>query len=60
MDILDIYTNDGKGMENKVIESIKEVNDKLKDENNGKERTKLLYEMMLRGLYLSQCPDYKP
>lgn len=58
MDILDIYNDNGRGMENKVIDSIKEVNDKLNEERDGKERTRLMYEIMLRGLYLSQCPDY--
>lgn len=59
MDILDIYNDNGRSMENKVIDSIKEVNDKLNEERDGKERTRLMYEIMLRGLYLSQCPDYR-
>lgn len=38
----------------KVIQGIKEIDDKLHSGNvKGSERTKLMFEQMLRGLYLS-------
>ena len=38
----------------KVIQGIKEIDDKLHSGNvKGSERTKLIFEQMLRGLYLS-------
>ena len=37
-----------------IINNIKEIDDKLKDTKDGKKRTKLMFEQMLRGLYLSQ------
>ena len=38
----------------KVIQGIKEIDDKLHSGKvNGSERTKLMFEQMLRGLYLS-------
>lgn len=56
MDIMDIYATD-KGNENKlVIEAIKEISDKLKDEKDGSKRTELMFEQMLRGIYLTQDP----
>ena len=58
MNILDFYENDGRDKQKIVLESIKEIDEKLKKEKDGKERTKLMYEQLLRGLYLSQCPDY--
>lgn len=36
----------------KVLNSIKEISDKLQEEKNGDVRTKLMMEMMLRGLAL--------
>lgn len=42
-------------IENKdTIERIKEIDGKLHDENlNGSEYTKLMYEQLLRGMYLN-------
>ena len=37
-----------------TINSIKEISEKLDEENDGKKKTKLMMEMMLRGLQL-QC-----
>lgn len=38
----------------KVIQGIKEIDDKLHSGNvKGSERTKLMFEQMLRGLYLT-------
>ena len=36
-----------------VINSINEINEKLETEENGKQRTKLLFEQMLRGIKLN-------
>lgn len=37
-----------------VIEKVKEIDEKLKEENDGKKRTKLMFEQLLRGLYINQ------
>lgn len=37
-----------------TIKKVKEISDKLEDERDGKIRTKLMFEQMLRGLYLNQ------
>ena len=37
-----------------TIKKVVEISDKLKDTNNGKERTKLMFEQLLRGLYINQ------
>ena len=42
-----------------VIQRVKEIDEKLKEENSkevsdGKVRTKLMFEQMLRGLYINQ------
>ena len=42
----------------KVMNSEKEIDEKLKTETNKKERTKLMFEQMLRGLYLTQYKNY--
>ena len=38
-----------------AIKKVREINDKLSDEKvDGKMRTKLMFEQMLRGLYINQ------
>lgn len=37
-----------------TIKKIQEIDDKLHEENDGKTRTKLMFEQMLRGLYINQ------
>ena len=38
-----------------AISKVREIDDKLREGNvNGKEQTKLMFEQMLRGLYLNQ------
>ena len=37
-----------------VIKKVKEINDKLNEEKDGKMRTKLMFEQLLRGLYINQ------
>ena len=36
-----------------AIKKVKEIRDKLEDEKNGKVRTKLMFEQLLRGLYIN-------
>ena len=37
-----------------AIKRVKEINDKLEEEKDGKMRTKFMFEQMLRGLYINQ------
>lgn len=37
-----------------TIKKIQEINDKLETEQDGKMRTKLMFEQLLRGLYINQ------
>ena len=38
-----------------TIKKVREINDKLNDEKvSGRERTRLMFEQMLRGLYINQ------
>ena len=37
-----------------TIKKIREISDKLEDESDGKARTKLMFEQLLRGLYINQ------
>jgi len=37
-----------------TIKKIREISDKLEDEKDGKVRTKLMFEQLLRGLYINQ------
>ena len=48
-------TNDETDMRS-VVNSIKEIDDKLKEENSDEKRTRLMYEQMLRGLKLTNNP----
>ena len=40
-------------MNRDAIEKVKEINSKLNDECDEKNRTRLMFEQMLRGLYLN-------
>ena len=40
-------------MNRETIEKVKEINTKLEDECDDKTRTRLMFEQMLRGLYLN-------
>lgn len=46
--------SEGYNFDPSVIESIKEVDEMMKDAKSGKERTRLNFERMLRGLALGQ------
>ncbi len=37
-----------------TIKKVREISDKLEDESDGKARTKLMFEQLLRGLYINQ------
>ena len=37
-----------------VIKKVREISDKLNEETDGKARTKLMFEQLLRGLYINQ------
>lgn len=37
-----------------AIKKIREIDDKLHEGADGKERTRLMFEQMLRGLYINQ------
>ena len=55
--MIDYYDEHGIIDENKVINAVKEIDEKLKTETDKKKRTQLMFEQMLRGLYLSQIGD---
>ena len=52
--MIDYYGENGVLDENKIISAVKEIDDKLKTETDKGKRTQLMFEQMLRGLYLSQ------
>ena len=37
-----------------TIKKVREISDKLEDEKEGKVRTKLMFEQLLKGLYINQ------
>lgn len=37
-----------------TIKRVQEINEKLESEQDGKMRTKLMFEQLLRGLYINQ------
>ena len=51
--MINYYDKNGIIDSEKVVETIKEVNDKLKTETNKSKRTQLMFEQMLRGLYIN-------
>ena len=52
--MIDYYDEHGIIDETKVVNAVKEIDEKLKKEKDKKERTQLMFEQMLRGLYLTQ------
>ena len=52
--MIDYYDEHGILDEKKVVKAVKEIDDKLKTETNKGKRTQLMFEQMLRGLYLTQ------
>ena len=56
---MNIYDDYGIIDNNKVIESVKEIDEKLKKETDKSKRTQLMFEQLLRGLYLNQAETYR-
>ena len=56
--MIDYYDENGYLDERKVINAVKEIDEKLKTETDKKKRTQLMFEQMLRGLYLTQVQGY--
>jgi len=52
--MIDYYDEYGILDETKVVNAVKEIDEKLKTEKDKKKRTQLMFEQMLRGLYLTQ------
>ena len=52
--MIDYYDEHGILDEKKVVKAVKEIDDKLKAETDKGKRTQLMFEQMLRGLYLTQ------
>lgn len=52
--MIDYYDENGILDEKKVVKAVKEIDDKLKTETDKGKRTQLMFEQMLRGLYLTQ------
>ncbi len=56
--MIDYYGENGIIDEKKVINAVREIDEKLKTETDKNKRTQLMFEQMLRGLYLSQTHIY--
>ena len=52
--MIDYYDEHGIIDETKVVNAVKEIDEKLKTEKDKSKRTQLMFEQMLRGLYLTQ------
>ena len=52
--MIDYYDEHGIIDETKVVNAVKEIDEKLKTEKDKKKRTQLMFEQMLRRLYLTQ------
>lgn len=56
--MVDYYDEHGILDKTKVINAVREIDEKLKTETDKKKRTQLMFEQMLRGLYLTQIQEY--
>ena len=56
--MIDYYNEKGLFDDKKIINAVKEIDEKLKTETDKKKRTQLMFEQMLRGLYLTQVQEY--
>jgi len=56
--MIDYYDEHGIVDNKKVVNAIKEIDEKLKTETDKSKRTQLMFEQMLRGLYLTQNGEY--
>ena len=52
--MIDYYDEHGILDNVKVVNAVKEIDEKLKTETDKSKRTQLMFEQMLRGLYLTQ------
>lgn len=52
--MIDYYDEHGILDKKKVVNAVKEIDEKLKTEKDKGKRTQLMFEQLLRGLYLSQ------
>ena len=57
--MIDYYDEHGIIDNNKVVKAVKDIDEKLKTETDKNKRTKLMFEQMLRGLYLTQYENYR-
>lgn len=56
--MIDYYDEHGILDDNRVINAVREIDEKLKTETDKGKRTQLMFEQMLRGLYLTQVKEY--
>lgn len=56
--MIDYYDEHGIIDNTKVVNAVKEIDEKLKTETDKSKRTQLMFEQMLRGLYLTQVQEY--
>lgn len=56
--MIDYYDEFGALDNVKVVNAVKEIDEKLKTETDKNKRTQLMFEQMLRGLYLTQVQGY--
>ena len=56
--MIDYYDEHGILDNAKVVNAVKEIDEKLKTETDKGKRTQLMFEQMLRGLYLTQIQGY--
>jgi hypothetical protein len=56
--MIDYYDENGVLDNVKVVNAVKEIDEKLKTETDKGKRTQLMFEQMLRGLYLTQVQGY--
>lgn len=56
--MIDYYGENGIVDENKVKKAVIDAQKELNEAKNPEDRTRLAYEVMLRSLYLQNCPDF--
>ena len=56
--MIDYYDEHGILDNIKVVNAVNEIDEKLKTETDKSKRTQLMFEQMLRGLYLTQVQGY--
>lgn len=56
--MIDYYDEHGIIDDKKVINAVRDIDEKRKTETDAKKRTQFMFEQMLRGLYLNQTVGY--